>query len=190
MKKIIFIIAILLILVGLYLRKFETYGPEIIIENPIVSIYPIEETPFKASWSKGYEFTPLKKKRLDSGESLLIYHGEIRNPTLSLSDYKIDFKSFKKDENCWRGKNKSGEDIFFKTPEVTLEHINSIDYESYYTKTFKSTPESKNLQPDGRIILSAKVSIDSKEYAIILPSSLNYKSIRVKDGHFTVKKSM
>lgn len=190
MNKIFFILAVLLIGIGLFLRNFESFGPDIIIENPFVSIYPLEETPFKASWASGYEFKPSEKKLLDGGSSLLLYKGIINNPCLSFSSVNLDFDSLTKKNNAWHGKTLSGEPVYYKTPEVTLEHVNETGFDSYYTRTFQSSPGTKNLQPDGRVILSAKITLDEEQYGIILPSSLNFKSIRVRDGRFVAKRSM
>jgi hypothetical protein len=159
------------------------------IPNPIVAISAIEATEFEPAWKSGYLFKPDTKKKRNDGSTLLIYSGEIKTPYLSLRLYNIDFESCTKDGRHWLvTDNETLHQTKIKCPEVTLAALNIEQFDIHHDNVYPSYPGSKNLQPDGTVILSARVRIPDQKIGIILPASYSYRSIKRNNDHFTVKR--
>jgi hypothetical protein len=73
-------------------------------------------------------------------------------------------------------------------PQVTLTALNINQFGTFHANIYPSLPDSKNLQPDGSVILSARVKITDPTFGIVLPARYEFNSIKRKNGHFTVKR--
>lgn len=131
---------------------------------------------------------PNLSERLKDGTTLLLYREENKNNALRIRLENIDFGSFTTNGRHWLVKDKSTlRQTKIKCPEITLAALNIKRFATQHANLYPSYPGSKNLQPDGTVILSAGVRISEHQIGIVLPAGYAYKSKKRENAHFTVK---
>jgi len=139
---------------------------------PLIAMHTANDTPYQASWPKGYQSLPTNHATRN-GLTLLACSVEIKNSSASLRTNEIEPESCTKQTTGWQCRDQNGQTHLFANPTLRPKPLSKSMFSVDDNARFNYIASSLNVQPNGDVILIADYDLPTITVSGVLPKQFS-----------------